>query len=251
MHERYLLLVLAVISYQSYAYALEEPVTVTDFDFLRQSDTDKNPVIQFSLTNNNDVEQSFVQIVQFKDSNSYTVYLDLVKVTLRPFQSIMVKQPLMFETDGAYSASIFVWSSIVEPIPLSYANNTFHINLLSCKGTGMCFEGSVTKIVDGDTLDVDGKRIRLALVNTPERDETGYKEATNFTATLCPVGSSVLVDQDGMQLYDRYDRMIAVVYCDGALLNAELLFANHAVILKSFCKVSEFGNEDWAKRYGC
>jgi len=251
MHEEYLLLILAVISYQSYAYALEEPVTVTDFDFLRLSDINKNHVIQFSLTNNSGVEQSFVQIVQFKDSDNYTVYLDLVKVTLRPFQSIMVQQPLMFEINGAYSASIFVWSSIADPVPLSYANNTFRFNLLSCKGTGMCFEGSVTKIVDGDTLDVDGKRIRLALVNTPEKDEIGYKEAKNFAATLCSVGSSVLVDQDGMQLYDRYDRMVAVVYCDGTLLNAELLFANHAAILKSFCKVSEFGNEDWAKRYGC
>jgi endonuclease YncB( thermonuclease family) len=61
----------------------------------------------------------------------------------------------------------------------------------------------------------------------------------------------VLVDQDGKQMFDRYGRMIAVVYCDGALLNAELLFAGHAVIMKGFCKASEFGDEDWAKLFGC
>lgn len=34
-----------------------------------------------------------------------------------------------------------------------------------------CFSGIVTHIVDGDTLDIGNKRIRLALVDTPERGD--------------------------------------------------------------------------------
>jgi endonuclease YncB( thermonuclease family) len=37
-----------------------------------------------------------------------------------------------------------------------------------CDGSAACFRGNVTNIVDGDTLDVNGIRIRLSLVNTPE-----------------------------------------------------------------------------------
>lgn len=38
-----------------------------------------------------------------------------------------------------------------------------------CQGQADCFTGIVTDIVDGDTLDVNNVRIRLSLVNTPER----------------------------------------------------------------------------------
>jgi endonuclease YncB( thermonuclease family) len=40
---------------------------------------------------------------------------------------------------------------------------------MTCAGNAACFTGPVTKIVDGDTLDVNDMRIRLALVNTPEK----------------------------------------------------------------------------------
>ena len=46
-----------------------------------------------------------------------------------------------------------------------------------CQGQADCFSGIVTEIVDGDTLDVNNVRIRLTLVNTPERGESGYQEA--------------------------------------------------------------------------
>jgi len=38
----------------------------------------------------------------------------------------------------------------------------------NCQGLADCFQGKVTEVVDGDTLDVNNVRIRLALVNTPE-----------------------------------------------------------------------------------
>ncbi|HMG37710.1 MAG TPA: hypothetical protein VK566_00855, partial [Nitrososphaeraceae archaeon] len=45
--------------------------------------------------------------------------------------------------------------------------------------------GIVTKVVDGDTLDINGIRIRLALVDTPEINQPGYDRAREFVESLC------------------------------------------------------------------
>lgn len=56
----------------------------------------------------------------------------------------------------------------------------------------------LTEVVDGDTIDVNNVRVRLSMVNTPER-EAGYDEAANFTKSICPVGGNALVDEDDGQ----------------------------------------------------
>ena len=45
--------------------------------------------------------------------------------------------------------------------------------------------GKVNHVVDGDTLDINDIRIRLSLVDTPERGDPGFKEATQFVVKLC------------------------------------------------------------------
>lgn len=109
-----------------------------------------------------------------------------------------------------------------------------------------CIGGTVTKIVDGDTIDIDGKRIRLALVNTPERGQPGYSEATDFTASLCRFGGIAYYDTDDGQLGGSYGRTIAQVYCNDKSLNEELMVNGHASIYISFCDTSEFAKESWA-----
>ena len=118
----------------------------------------------------------------------------------------------------------------------------------SCKGSAHCFLDTVTYIVDGDTLDVGGTRIRLTLVNSPEVGQPGYAEAKQFTAQTCPVGTTALVDEDDGQTGGSYGRMIAVVYCGGVNLNAELLRTGNAVLVTYYCSVSEFAEEPWT---GC
>src|SRR3989304_9445029 len=58
-----------------------------------------------------------------------------------------------------------------------------------CTEAEGCFRGIVTRVVDGDTLDVNGTRIRLVLVDAPETYEAGGAEATAFIAHSCPPGS--------------------------------------------------------------
>jgi len=122
-----------------------------------------------------------------------------------------------------------------------------------CQGLADCFEGKVTEVVDGDTLDVNNVRIRLALVNTPEVYENGYLDARAFVMTNCGVGTSALVDEDDGQKGGSFGRMIAAVYCGNntTSLNEALLNSSKASILPQFCGVSEFAFSMWAKKYGC
>ena len=58
-----------------------------------------------------------------------------------------------------------------------------------------CFNGTITEVIDGDTLDVNNVRIRLALIDAPERNETGYSEALHFVESSCKVGTQAKVDE--------------------------------------------------------
>ena len=120
------------------------------------------------------------------------------------------------------------------------------------------FKGTVTKVVDGDTLDIDNTRIRLTLVNTPERGEDGWGEATRFVKEHCPVGSTAVFDPDSGQSGGSYGRTIGVVWCYGTpsqtpitSLNAMLMSEGLAEISTKFCSKSEFNREPWARAGGC
>lgn len=68
----------------------------------------------------------------------------------------------------------------------------------------MCIKGKLTNIIDGDTLNVDEKRIRLSLTSTPELDQFGGIEAKEYVGKTCPVGSDVLGDEDDGQIEGSY-----------------------------------------------
>jgi len=124
-------------------------------------------------------------------------------------------------------------------------------DLYSCSGGAGCYTDFVTRIVDGDTIYTKTLKIRLALTNTPEVNQGGFSQATQFTEKLCPVGSMILVDQDDLQKVDNYGRILAKVYCGNKVLNSELLYSGHANILVQYCSTSEFAGEDWARDFGC
>ncbi len=120
-----------------------------------------------------------------------------------------------------------------------------------CSGTSRCIAGTVTKIVDGDTIHVNERSIRFALVSAPELSGYGGIESRDFIQTICPVGSSVIVDEDDSQTGGSYDRIIGVVYCNDMNLNAEVLDADLGYLENQFCDSSEFADESWAQKHGC
>jgi Staphylococcal nuclease homologue len=126
-----------------------------------------------------------------------------------------------------------------------------------CQGQADCFRGTVTEIVDGDTMDINNLRVRLALVNTPERGESGYTKAIDFVESVCGVGTTALVDEDDGQKEGSFDRLIGLIYCgdDGInnkkSLNELLVEHGYAVIYQDFCNISEFSSASWVQRHGC
>jgi hypothetical protein len=132
------------------------------------------------------------------------------------------------------------------------ANSTLTANK-KCQGVADCFQGVVTEVVDGDTLDVNNVRIRLALVNTPEVYENGYLDARAFVMDNCGVGTNELVDEDDGQKGGSFGRMIASVYCGNntSSLNELLLNSSKASILTEFCGISESASSVWAQKNGC
>jgi hypothetical protein len=136
-------------------------------------------------------------------------------------------------------------------------NDGSSISANECQGQADCFRGTVMEIVDGDTIDINNMRVRLALVNTPERGEAGYTEAIDFVQSACGVGTKTLVDEDDGQKEGSFGRLIGLVYCgdDGInnkkSLNELLLEGRYAVIYQDFCSISEFSSASWAQRHGC
>ncbi len=120
-----------------------------------------------------------------------------------------------------------------------------------CSGIARCMEGTVSKIIDGDTIHVDGESVRFALASAPELKGFGGVESRDFIDTICPVGSNVLVDEDDGQTSGSFGRVIGVIYCNGVNLNSELLDAGLGFLEERFCDSSEFANDSWAQKHGC
>ena len=120
-----------------------------------------------------------------------------------------------------------------------------------CSGTARCITGTVTKIIDGDTIHVNGESVRFALSSAPELSGYGGVESRDFIQTICPVGSEVLVDEDDSQTEGSFSRIIGVITCNGVNLNSELLDANLGYLADQFCDSSEFASESWAIKHGC
>ncbi|MGE5634525.1 MAG: thermonuclease family protein [Deltaproteobacteria bacterium] len=110
-------------------------------------------------------------------------------------------------------------------------------------------EGNVNYVVDGDTLDINDIRIRLSLIDTPERGQDGYKESKEFVKDLCLNKKGEVDIDDGQRRGDRYGREIGVVYCNGINVNKALMEHNLSKIYTEYCDISEFKNEEWAKFY--
>lgn len=65
-------------------------------------------------------------------------------------------------------------------------------------------------VVDGDTIKVGGQSIRIIGVDTPERGECGFSDASDLTRSLT-AGGVVLVKSPTTDNKDNYDRLLRFV----------------------------------------
>jgi micrococcal nuclease len=104
------------------------------------------------------------------------------------------------------------------------------------------YSAEVIKVVDGDTVDLDidlgfhvtiSKRVRLLLINAPERFTELGKRSTEFLAKTLPAGSTVTVktqlDQD-----DKYGRVLAEIFTADQIssINKLMIDSGHAEYYK-------------------
>ncbi len=120
-----------------------------------------------------------------------------------------------------------------------------------CSGNARCITGIVTKVTDGDTIKVGEESIRFALTSAPELNEVGGSESKDFINSICPVGSTAIVDEDDGQTQGTWNRIIGVIYCNGLNLNEELMSSGYGYILSEHCEASEFSSHVWIQKYGC
>lgn len=88
-------------------------------------------------------------------------------------------------------------------------------------------------VIDGDTIDINGRRIRLAGIDAPEMDHPYGKNAKWTLVNLCK-------GQDIRAVYDgdlSHDRTVATCYLpDGRDLSAEMVKAGMAIDWPKFSR---------------
>lgn len=104
---------------------------------------------------------------------------------------------------------------------------------------------TITHVVDGDTIDIQiggrDERVRLIGIDTPETKKPNFPiecygpEATAFTTSLLPVGSTVRIERDVVGR-DDYGRLLGYVYVltDGStdtFVNLEIIRQGYATPL--------------------
>ena len=90
-----------------------------------------------------------------------------------------------------------------------------------------CQVVDVTKVIDGDTLDTSVGRVRFFGIDTPERGDQCFQEATNFTRIAA--GDKVRLET-GPRRTDSYGRRLAYVYdSSGDSIDAQLVSGGFAV----------------------
>ena len=91
-------------------------------------------------------------------------------------------------------------------------------------------EAKVLRVVDGDTIDVEinGERHRVRYIgmNTPERNEPCFDEATQANVDLA-LGKAVHLVSDVSET-DRYGRLLRYVYVGDVFVNLELVAQGYA-----------------------
>jgi micrococcal nuclease len=102
---------------------------------------------------------------------------------------------------------------------------------------GATYDARIWRVIDGDTIQVlVGDRVetvRYIGINTPEiqptRGREPYGEAARWTNEALVVGRAVQLVLD-VQPRDRDDRLLAYVYVNGQLVNAELVRRGYAEV---------------------
>jgi micrococcal nuclease len=119
-------------------------------------------------------------------------------------------------------------------LKISVASTLFAaLPILGCGGSPCgATEGKVTRILDGDTVELeDGRKIRYLLVDTPETSDGDCfaQEAKQFNSDLV-LDKTITIDYD-VECTDMFDRTLAYVSVDGQEINSLMIQRGYACVL--------------------
>ncbi len=98
---------------QQFLAPASEPSLVDSFNFpLRKVTVNEQVLVESKVTNTQNKTQSFVYIVQVKDSEDITISISWISSTLYPNDKTSASQSWTPEKPGRYDIGIFVWDSI-------------------------------------------------------------------------------------------------------------------------------------------
>ena len=99
-------------------------------------------------------------------------------------------------------------------------------------------------IQDGDTFQTSaGDWIRLADVDTPERGDWGYSEATDVLSELI-YNKRVYLDVDDLSVTDPYGRYVCLVYADYSATH--YINVNQALLVRGVAVVDDYYNNEFS-----
>jgi len=88
----------------------------------------------------------------------------------------------------------------------------------------------VTRVIDGDTFVINsGETIRLLCVDTPEKNTTGYEEATAYLEFL--ILNKEVILNPSITNKDQYGRLLRYVYVENKFVNKLILDNNYGELL--------------------
>lgn len=119
--------------------------------------------------------------------------------------------------------------------------------LLPVEGTGPDLVGPA-RVVDGDTLDIAGTRIRLQGIDAPEARQTCQRQGSSWACGADATQAlRALVDGRALrctpQDRDRYDRVVAICRLDGQDLNGWMVREGWAVAYTDYTR--RYLPEEW------
>jgi micrococcal nuclease len=133
-----------------------------------------------------------------------------------------------------------------QPVQHSLNSPTVQIATNSAQVPSSFTKAQVTKVVDGDTIDVEingeKKTVRFVGINTPETVDPRRpvqcfgKEASDETKKLL-TGQTVFLEKDISET-DKYDRLLRYVYLPQT--DGNLLFVDDYLVREGFAQVSTY-----------
>jgi len=94
------------------------------------------------------------------------------------------------------------------------------------------------RVIDGDTFEINGEVVRLICIDSPEKSEIGFDEATQFLENLI-MGNELRLEKD-VNDKDEYGRLLRYVYVSS---DEDEIFVNREMVKSGNAEVFRYGED--------